>query len=345
MRSDRKKQLPARPATTSIDVVRTLRRELALCDDPKKLATGERKLEKLQRLAREEGAALGIAKEIVKARAETLRRIGKVGELRTRGGDRKSKVRTGPLMWTDIGISKRKADVCRTLADWPTKHFDAWLAELDTNDEDSVADGYRRAHAFRNQSHVADIRLVGGCTIADLHTLIERGDTFGTIYADPPWQYGNQATRASTSRHYETMTVDAITALPIAELAATNAHLHLWTTNAFLFDAQRIIEAWGFTYKSCFVWVKKKMGIGNYWRVSHEFLLLGVRGRCEFGAHDEMSWREFPRGKHSEKPDQVREMIERVSPAPRLELFGRRACKGWTVWGNEIERTLLTDVG
>lgn len=333
-------QLPTR-STVSIDIVRKLRRELALCQDPKKLATGERKLEKLQRLAREESAALGVQNEIAVTRIETLRRIGQVPELRKAKNRHSRGSGADPLTWEGVGYSKRKATVCRVLADWPDAEFEKYTV---SENEKSVADASRKAAPFRKKKK-RDLRLVGGCTVADLHTLIERGDTFGTIYADPPWQYGNQATRASTSRHYETMTVDAIAKLPIADLAATNAHLHLWTTNAFLFDAQRIIEAWGFTYKSCFVWVKKKMGIGNYWRVSHEFLLLGVRGRCEFGAHDEMSWREFPRGKHSEKPDQVRELIERVSPAARLELFGRRACKGWTVWGNEIERTLLTDVG
>ena len=167
---------------------------------------------------------------------------------------------------------------------------------------------------------------------------------FGTIYADPPWPYDNQATRAATGRHYDTLSVDKIADLridskPVAEWAAADAHLHLWTTNAFLFDAARVIEAWGFEYKSCFVWVKPQMGIGNYWRVAHEFLLLAVRGSASFRNHAARSWLEARREKHSSKPEAVRRLIESASPAPRLELFGRRKAAGWTVWGNEREKS------
>ncbi len=178
------------------------------------------------------------------------------------------------------------------------------------------------------------------CTTADLTGLA--GADFGTVYADPPWLYGNQGTRAATSNHYNGMTLDEIAALPVADTVAPNAHLHLWTTNAFLFDAHRIIEAWGFTYKSCFVWVKTQMGIGNYWRVSHEFMLLGVRGSTPFQDKSLMSWLEVRRSKHSRKPGQVRALIERASPGPYLELFAREAAQGWTVWGNEIQRTIFT---
>ena len=180
------------------------------------------------------------------------------------------------------------------------------------------------------------------CTVKDLQTLIEMGMKFGTVYADPPWAYSNQATRASTDNHYDTMSVEDICALPVQDLAADEAHLHLWTTNAFLFETQKIMEAWGFEYKSVYVWVKTQMGIGNYWRVSHELMLLGVRGGLTFQEHDKMSWGEFPRTKHSAKPKPIRAIIEGVSPGPRLELFGREAVHGWAVWGNEIKRDLFT---
>jgi N6-adenosine-specific RNA methylase IME4 len=181
------------------------------------------------------------------------------------------------------------------------------------------------------------------CTVDDLTALAEAGQRFGTIYADPPWQYGNQATRASTDNHYETMTVDEICALPVEPLAAERAHLHLWTTNAFLFDAKRVIEAWGFEYRSCFVWCKPQMGIGNYWRVSHEFLLLGVRGDAvTFQDKTLMSWESIERGQHSKKPEAVRRKIEAASMTPRLELFARETTEGWAAWGDQVERTLLT---
>lgn len=173
--------------------------------------------------------------------------------------------------------------------------------------------------------------------VTTLDPLIATGRTFGTIYADPPWQYGNQATRAATDKHYETMSVAAIAALPIARLAAPASHLHLWTTNAFLFEAKAILEAWGYEYKSVLVWVKPRMGIGNYWRVAHEFLVLGVRGQAPFLHRGQKSWIEADRQGHSRKPEIFRQTIERVSPGPRLELFGRRRAAGWTVYGNELE--------
>lgn len=167
--------------------------------------------------------------------------------------------------------------------------------------------------------------------------LIALGRKFGTIYADPPWAYGNQSTRAATDNHYSTMSVDEIASLPIGQIAADDSHLHLWTTNGFLFDARRVMDAWGFEYRSCFVWVKPQMGIGNYWRVSHEFLLLGIRGDATcFAEKSLISWAQLPRTKHSKKPELVRRMIEKASPTPRFEAFGRRPVDGWTVWGDEI---------
>ena len=181
------------------------------------------------------------------------------------------------------------------------------------------------------------------CSVADLDLLIKQDAKFATIYADPPWQYGNQATRAATGNHYGTMPLADIAAMPVVDLVTENAHLHLWTTNAFLFDAKAIMEAWGFEYKSCLVWVKPQMGLGNYWRVSHEFMLFGLRGKCAFGDHGQMSWQMYDRTKHSEKPHKIRQLIELVSPSPRLELFGRFESQGWTVWGNEIQRQELSE--
>jgi N6-adenosine-specific RNA methylase IME4 len=184
------------------------------------------------------------------------------------------------------------------------------------------------------------------CTTDDLDALaaeVESGARapFGTVYADPAWQYGNQGTRASTEKHYVGMSVDEICELPVARVAAEQSHLHLWTTNAFLFDAKRVMEAWGYTYKSCYVWVKPQIGMGNYWRVSHEFLLLGVRGNLTFAANNLRSWGEFRRGQHSAKPEQIRDLVHVASPGPRLELFARRAVEGWTCWGNEIAREVF----
>jgi len=180
--------------------------------------------------------------------------------------------------------------------------------------------------------------------VETLQEVIDAGQTFGTILCDPPWSYGNQATRAATDNHYQTMAIADICALPIEQIAAEQSHLHLWTTNGFLREAFDVIEAWGFTYKSCFVWAKSQMGIGNYWRVSHEFMLLGVRGKLTFADHGLRSWIEDARRRHSAKPDIVRNMIEKASPGPRIELFARQEAAGWTSWGNQVSKTLFGNI-
>lgn len=180
------------------------------------------------------------------------------------------------------------------------------------------------------------------CTVENLATLASNGMTFGTIYADPPWSYDNQGTRASTDNHYGTMTIDDLTKLPVVELAAPQSHLWLWTTNAFLFECPKIFAAWGFEFKSSYVWAKPTIGIGNYLRNSHEFLLLAVRGGLTAAARNVRSWDEFPRTEHSAKPEKIRTaVVEKISPGPRLELFGRRVAPGWVVWGNQVSRTMF----
>lgn len=175
-----------------------------------------------------------------------------------------------------------------------------------------------------------------------LQSLIEAKMQFGSIYADPPWPYDNAASRGAAENHYCTMALRDIGELPVAQLAAKDAHLHLWTTNAFLFEAHRVIEAWGFTYKSCLVWIKPQMGNGNYWRVSHEFLLLGVRGNASFSDKTQQSWLYVDRTRHSSKPAIFRKLIEQVSPEPRLELFARGESLGWTCWGDQVEPDLFS---
>jgi N6-adenosine-specific RNA methylase IME4 len=183
----------------------------------------------------------------------------------------------------------------------------------------------------------APIEFQPAVTVDKLDTLVSEGRKFGTIYADPPWQYDNQGTRAATSNHYDGLSVEELCALSVRELAADDAHLHLWTTNGFLFECPKIFAAWGFEFRSSFVWVKPQIGIGNYWRNSHEFLLTAIRGNAKhFNDRSLRSWLEYWRGWHSAKPEIVRDYIERASPGPRLELFGREPRNGWVVWGNEI---------
>ena len=186
--------------------------------------------------------------------------------------------------------------------------------------------------------------MKGPCIeVASLEELLASGKRFRTIYADPPWPYRNRWTRSSAQKNYVTESMDWIKALPIDKLAEKSAHLHLWTTVGFRELAHDLIRAWGFQYRSELVWGKTPgLGIGNYWRLVTEHLLLGVRGDYDFRDHTISNLIITRRGAHSRKPDQVRALIERVSAPDRLELFAREHAPGWWVWGNEIARNLFS---
>jgi N6-adenosine-specific RNA methylase IME4 len=301
------------------------------------------KAEAIRLYAKAQGDCLEIQNYAAEVKIRAERKAGELlAEIPKNGGARDGK--RGSIAeprLAEIGVTKKQSHRWQAVASVPEEKFERHIEQTKKADgELTTASVLTLAKTVRNAARNAS-HTVGVESVVQLESLISEGKKFGCIYADPPWRYGNQGTRAATDNHYPTMSPEEIAALPIEQLAAENAHLHLWTTNAFLFDCQRIIEAWGFTYKSCFVWVKSQMGIGNYWRVSHEFMLLAVRGDCPFLDRSQMSWMEIPRSSHSAKPDKIREAVEKVSPGPRLELFGRSIVKGWTVWGNQIERTMF----
>ncbi len=200
-----------------------------------------------------------------------------------------------------------------------------------------MASSLSRATAFRR------LRQATVTVIDDLWAEARAGRKYRTIYADPPWLYANQTAIGAASNFYNGMTIDELCALPIRDLAAADSHLHLWTTNGFLFECPKLFEAWGFEFRSSFAWVKPQIGLGNYWRNSHEMLLTAIRGNAtRFNDKSLRNWMEISRGKHSAKPEQVRRLIERAGQGPRLELFARRAVAGWVCWGDQIERDLLS---
>ena len=173
---------------------------------------------------------------------------------------------------------------------------------------------------------------------------------YRTIVADPPWHYecmgGGYAWRKGkpsgvTGRPmlaYETLSVDELIALPVVEIADDDALLFLWTTQRYLWDAPRIAEAWGFKRSKVLTWCKPPTGfsMGGTFGNASEFVLVCRRGKPETLERVPRDWFEWPRsGGHSAKPDAFLDLVERVSPEPRLELFARRARFGWDYWGDQ----------
>ncbi len=166
---------------------------------------------------------------------------------------------------------------------------------------------------------------------------------FGIIYADPPWRYENGTPGREIERHYPTMTDEEICALPIP--AAKNAILYLWAVAPKLPEALAVMAAWGFRYKTCAVWDKVKVGMGFWFRGQHEILMVGTRGDVSPPPPDLRisSVIRCPRGRHSAKPDIVRDKIVAWFPdATRLEMFSRLKRPGWEVFGNQVEFDLLS---
>ncbi len=160
---------------------------------------------------------------------------------------------------------------------------------------------------------------------------------YRTILADPPWGTKNLVGRGGPSDHYPLMPLDTIRALPVGELAEDDAHLWLWVTNSDIFEQISVMEAWGFSYRSCLTWIKPRFGMGHYLRNQTEHLLLGVRGKAPVQFKGQGTWTYAPLQDHSHKPEEQYAIIERCSPGPYLDLFARRKQPGWDAWGNEVD--------
>lgn len=161
-----------------------------------------------------------------------------------------------------------------------------------------------------------------------------------TILADPPWMPGQQG-KVGAGTKYPLMSLERIKAMPVGDLADDNAHLYLWCYPATRYVAEDVMRAWGFEYKDEFIWGKDQMGLGQYFRHAHETLLLGVKGKLPVQFKGQRSFTMLPRQDHSHKPEEVHVMIERLSPGPRLELFGRRPAHGWDIWSNEVDSDIV----
>ena len=171
-------------------------------------------------------------------------------------------------------------------------------------------------------------------------------DKYRVVYADPPWSYGNSGAigdadaYSRVARHYPAMSIAELCALDVKALAADNAVLFLWVTSPLLAECWPVIKAWGFTYRASIIWNKAAHNFGHYVSVQHELLLICVRGSCTPDTKKLLpSVVTHQRGKHSEKPEVFRDMIDTIYPiGKRLELFARKEppCK-WDGWGNEKE--------
>lgn len=173
---------------------------------------------------------------------------------------------------------------------------------------------------------------------------------YPVIYADPPWPFENYSAKGegrNPKRHYDTMSIDQLKALPVGHLAADNAALFMWCTDPLLDRAIEVMKAWGFRYCTvAFTWAKRTprdsgwhMGTGYYTRANPEICLLGMNGRM--GLPKSRAVRQLvvePVREHSRKPDRIYADIESMWDGPYLELFARQRRPGWDAWGNQVDK-------
>lgn len=162
---------------------------------------------------------------------------------------------------------------------------------------------------------------------------------FDLVYADPPWDF-NQRGNYGAIKHYNLMTIDEIKFMPVAQLAKKDAALFLWTTNGAMKMALDVMEAWGFSYRTYFIWCKNGLGLGRPLRNSTEICLVGLRGNLVNEFNGQMNWGFLPKQNHSHKPEEMYAIMERLYPNRHyLELFARKRPSNpdWFIWGNEAE--------
>ena len=231
---------------------------------------------------------------------------------------------------SDIGITHNQSSKWQKIASIPEEKFENYL---EVEKELSTSGAIRVARQIERQEKIEEIKKSNPQKVEGIYQV---------IYADPPWKYNDQQNTeklGGAEKHYPTMSIDELCELDIGEIADKNSILFLWTTSPLLEDTFLVINAWGFNYKSSFVWDKVKHNMGHYNSVRHEFLLICTRGSYtpqNIKLFDSVQSIEKT-NKHSEKPEEFREIINTLYPySNKIELFGRKKVDDWDVWGNQV---------
>ena len=269
--------------------------------------------------------------EMIRQQKET---VGLRGPQHSIGGGSKGSSREplpdAPPTLADAGIDKKLSSRAQKMAAVPEEKFEGMLGE------------WRERVEKENERVTTNLLREGERMQRDekLEQPAIPANRYSLIYADPPWRYEYAETKSrEIENQYPTMDLDEICRLPVSEFAADDCVLFLWTTSPKLEDSMRVIESWGFRYRTCAVWDKDRMGMGYYFRQQHEILLVATRGAL--GVPDPSSrvssvFRVRRDPKHSAKPAEIAEAIEAMYPnAKKIELFCRSPRVGWDVWGNQ----------
>ncbi len=256
------------------------------------------------------------------------------------GAQRRIEGRCGQLLGpAKMGRPEEKSRYAETFNDEQRNYF-RLLARALANECELTADEWRK-------SRRALISLVRRRLGLMPETPALPDGAYRCIVADPPWKqdtgpdaWGTTGESGHDALTYEKMSIEQIKELPVTEHIADDAHLYLWTINRYVEQSYEVARAWGFKPSVLLVWAKKPhgVGLGDAYRITTEFILYARRGSLKETKIIETTWFNWPRGKHSVKPDAFYEMVESMTPSngpDRLDMFARQKRKGWVAWGEE----------
>lgn len=333
----------AKTKVKSEEIAKLTSRELATIKD---LADGDRKLSAAftlaARLAKSDATwrtkANRVARDFVMNRRELGRAIPAAGV----GSGKKDVTLTsfGLGDWCGRNVATRS----KLLATIPEDELEAEFERMEEKDVIQLSPLYKLSKAIKGRKEREQIEADSEKEKAE--GKVEKLDKkvfgkFKTIYADPPWSYRDSGCNGAAAPVYKggTMNLEDIQNLPVSDIAnPSSCLLWMWTTWPMIREhaPHNVLDAWGFRWVGEVVWLKPGLGIGHWLRPATEVLILAVKGKPKLTKTDGLkAFLDAPKSKHSEKPDEAYEFIERIAPKPRIELFARRARDGWMRWGDE----------
>ena len=315
-----------------------IKSEIAECQDIVKLTKLSYSVEAVQKWSKQSGQSLETQNEVAAYRLRLDRKRGQwVDEnIPEKGGNPTDQLAKNSRLikptLKEAGIGHNESPKLRALASIPEEAFEEHIIKTKKDGKELTSSG------ILNLSK--NIEREKRATQTETPEIDDK--KFRILYSDPPWKYSadfmNKYGHAES--HYKTMTQEELCDLPVKEMTEDDAVLFLWVTSPKLPEGLAVLKAWGFKYKTSFVWNKLKHNFGHYNSVRHEFLLIGGKGKSTPDAKElHPSVIDIERAKHSEKPEYFREMIDKLYiRGKRRELFARgKVPPNWDGWGYENE--------
>ena len=317
----------------------SIKAAIAQCQDIQVMGKMNYSIEAIQKWAKQSRQSLETQNEIAEYRLRLNRKQGEWIEVNIPEEGGKTALddayrlnlvgKRVPL--ADAGIDRNDSPKFRLMARIPEETFEQFITETKAKSEELTSKGFLAlAVKIKRQQDIKD-------------TPPFPEGKYQVIYADPPWQYDNSGLGGSAESHYPTLPGRELEVLEdsdsrqVTDLPGDNAVLFLWVTSPFLPEGLELCEAWGFDYKTNFVWIKDKSTYGKlgfYTYSQHEFMFVATKGACLPRSGSLVtSVIVTPKGEHSAKPELVYEIIEKMYPGPYIELFARKRRANWESWG------------